>query len=182
MSELPRVIVSAILLRKNEGAYKIFLQTRWKPDVSPMYSGMIEIPAGCVDSYENVYDTLQREVLEETNLRITSIIGDYQGDILQPRSGDRAFVFRPFLCQQALETQNGLPWVGFVFLCEVEGEMKMEDREAKDPKWVSIEELRELLAKNPEIIFPLQLPVLRYFAENADSLGITYSNPNSICN
>ncbi|MCX6789885.1 MAG: hypothetical protein NTZ42_04790 [Candidatus Gribaldobacteria bacterium] len=51
-----RAVVSAILYKEETGQKKIFLQTRWKPNTSPMYSGMLEIPAGGIDAYENVYD------------------------------------------------------------------------------------------------------------------------------
>jgi 8-oxo-dGTP pyrophosphatase MutT (NUDIX family) len=158
-----RAIISAILLKKDGGETKIFLQTRWKPKHSPAYSGMLEIPAGGIDSYENVYDALKREVKEETNLDIIKIINDYQGEIVEPRDNDKAFVFKPYLCQQALETNNGLPWIGFVFLCEVSGEVKIEEKEAKDPIWVSIKELENIVNNTPKNIFPLQLPVLKYF-------------------
>ncbi|MDP2630123.1 MAG: NUDIX domain-containing protein [Candidatus Uhrbacteria bacterium] len=170
MNELPRAIVSAILFQKQEEEVKIFLQTRQKPTVSPMYSGMIEIPAGCIDSYENVYDALKREVKEETNLDFVRIVDDYQGETIQPRAGDRAFVFKPFVCQQALETNSGLPWIGFVFLCEVKGEVKNDLTEAKDPRWVSIKELTEIVENNAENIFPLQLPVFKYLLENAGQI------------
>ncbi len=166
MNELPRAIISAILFKKVKEEIKIYLQTRWKPTVSPMYSGMIEIPAGCIDSYENVYDALRREVKEETNLDIIRIVGDYRGEVVQSRSGDKAFVFKPFVCQQALETNNGLPWIGFVFLCEVSGEEKSDSAEAKNPRWVSVEELKQIVENESERIFPLQLPVLNYFIEN----------------
>src|SRR3989344_8668689 len=141
MDQQLKTIVSAILTRKEDGVMKIFLQTRWKPKSSPTYSGMIEIPAGAIEEYENVYDALKREIKEECNLDIVKIVNDYQGPILQPRAKDRAFVFKPFICQQVLETDNGLSWVGFVFVCEVTGEAKSNPDEAKDPRWVSIREL-----------------------------------------
>lgn len=161
-----KIIVSAILLKKQDNVFEVFLQTRWKPKISPTYSGMIEIPAGVIDAYENVYDALKREIKEETNLDIVKIIGDYQGNILEPRKNDKAFVFKPFICQQVLKTNNGLPWIGFVFLCKVEGEARINKNEAKDPKWVSIEELKKIIKKDAKSIFPLQLPVLKYFVEN----------------
>ncbi len=160
-----RAIVSAILFKKIEGKIKIFLQTRWKQKTSPTYSGMLEIPAGGIDPYENVYAALRREVKEETNLGVTKVIGDYQSKIFNPRQGDKAFIFKPFICQQVLETNNGLPWIGFVFLCEVEGEIIINTNEAKDPRWVSISELKNIIEKKPENVFPLQLPVLKYFVE-----------------
>jgi 8-oxo-dGTP pyrophosphatase MutT (NUDIX family) len=165
-NEQPRAIISAILLKNQGNEKKIFLQTRWKPKTSPTYSGMLEIPAGGIDSYENVYNSLRREVKEETNLDIVKILNDYQGEIVEPRKNDKAFIFRPFICQQALETNNGLPWIGFVFLCEVTGELKINEDEAKDPIWVSIKELENIVNNKPESVFPLQLPVLKYFVEN----------------
>lgn len=172
MIEHSKAIVSAILFQKQKGEVKVFLQTRWKPKVSPMYSGMIEIPAGVIDLYENVYDALRREVKEETNLDIVRIVDDYRGDIVQPRAGDRAFVFKPFVCQQALETNNGLPWIGFVFLCEVQGEVKIDMSEAKNPQWASLDELTELVKNRAETIFPLQLPVMHYFIENIKAISL----------
>lgn len=160
-----KAIVSAILFKKMGGEVRIFTQTRWKPKISPTYSGMLEIPAGGIDPYENIYEALRREVKEETNLDVTKVIGDYQSKIYNPRHKDRAFIFKPFICQQVLETNNGLPWIGFVFLCEVEGETIINTNEAKNPSWLSVNELKNIIEKRPESIFPLQLPVLKYFVE-----------------
>lgn len=169
MNQESKAIISAILMRIKNNTTEVFLQTRWKPDVSPMYSGMLEIPAGGIDAYENVYDALRREVKEECGLEITRIVDDYQGPIVAPRPHDKAFVFKPFICQEVLETNDGLPWIGFVFLCEVEGEVVVDPSEAKDPQWVSLAELGDILKTRPEQIFPLQLPVLKYFVEHAAS-------------
>lgn len=158
-----RPVISAILQKKDESGLKIFIQTRWKPHIDSPYSGMLEIPAGGIDGYENVYDALRREVKEECGLSVVRVISDFKSDIERPIDGDAAFVFKPFLCQQALSTRNGLPWIGFVFLCEVEGEIKMQEGEAKDPIWMSLEGLEEVLTKTPDKIFPLQLPVLKYY-------------------
>lgn len=158
-------IVSAILLKKENGEVRVFIQTRWKPKVSPTYSGMIEVPAGAIESYENVYDTLKREVKEETNLDVVRVIDDYHGNVANPRRRDKSFVFKPFICQQVLQTNNGLPWIGFVFLCEVKGEVRVNPSEAKNPRWISLHELRDLVRKNPKAIFPLQLPALEYFVK-----------------
>ena len=165
----PISVVSAILLKQDGGELKVFLQTRWKPTTSPTYSGMIEVPAGAVESYENVYDALKREVKEETNLDVVRVINDYHGEVMMPTKQDRSFVFKPFICQQVLQTNDGLPWIGFVFLCEVEGEVRINQDEAKDPKWVSITELKATIVNNPEAIFPLQLPALEYFINNFDT-------------
>lgn len=171
MTQEPKAIVSAILIRKGSDGIEIFLQTRWKPAISPTYSGMVEIPAGGIDAYENVYDALKREVREECGLTVTRVVNDYRGPIKNTLDQEQAFVFKPFICQQALQTKDGLPWIGFVFLCEVRGEVKINPAEAKNPRWVSAEQLRAILETTPHQIFPLQLPVLRYFLENLDQIS-----------
>lgn len=151
-----RLIVSAIILN-DKG--EIFLQKRFKPKASPAYLDVWEIPAGGVDDGENVIDAIKREAFEECGLvvevRHTNIetYTDDKGDIVQ--------VFEPFDCQQMLATEHGLGWVGYVFICKViGGELKMQLSEAKDPKWVTIEELSNMLNK-PEDFFSLQVPVLK---------------------
>ncbi len=165
MNTHTKAIVSAILFKKDTDGIKIFIQTRWKPHIDSPYSGMFEIPAGGIDAYENVYEALKREIKEECGLDIVKIINNFQSDIDEPVSDDKAFVFSPFVCQQVLSTRNGLPWIGFVFLCEVEGEVKMQESEAKDPQWLTLDELEKLLNTKSEKIFPLQLPVLKYYLQ-----------------
>ena len=87
-----RAVISAILEKVENGERKIFVQTRWKPNVSPTYSGLLEIPAGGVEAYEDVYDALKREVKEETGLDIVKIIDDYKGKVEFTREHDSSFV------------------------------------------------------------------------------------------
>lgn len=162
---IPRVVVSALIERTYKGERQIFIQTRDKKD-SLNYSGILEIPAGGVEPYENVYDALKREVLEETGLRVTRIIDSYSSGVLENRKGDKSMSFRPYLCQQVLSTNDGLPWYGFVFRCEAEGEPKMNLDEARDGRWMSIKDLKEFVKKIPEKVFSLQYAVLiKYMTE-----------------
>ena len=78
-------IVSAIIERKHNGKTEVLIQTRWKPDRDPEYSGTIEIPAGWIDRYESVYDALRREVGEETGLGVVKLHPDLQTKIYSPR-------------------------------------------------------------------------------------------------
>jgi len=162
----PKTIVSAILEKVKDGERKIFFQTRWKPIVSPAYTGLLEIPAGGVDGYEDVYDAVKREVKEETGLDVIRFINDYHSGVTENRPHDKVRVFTPFICQEVLETIDGLPWVGFVFRCEVKGKVNMNNAEAKDPCWLSIIEIKELLKNHPEKIFPLQFPVFEYYVKH----------------
>jgi hypothetical protein len=38
-------VVSVIIERERDGDVEVLLQTRWKPDHDPVYSGTLEIPA-----------------------------------------------------------------------------------------------------------------------------------------
>jgi len=156
-------IVSAIIERLNEQGHKeILVQTRWKPNRSPLYSGTVEIPAGWIDQYENVYTALKREVHEETGLTVTKIYPEPSTKIFSPRQ-DAAFAFQSFCCQQQLK--NGLPWVGFVFICQVKGKLVAQKEEAKDLRWLTLPQLAKIIKETPANIFTLQLPVLSYYLE-----------------
>ena len=63
-------IVSAIIERERNGTKEVLIQTRWKPENDPVYSGTLEIPAGGLNKYENVYEAVKREVFEETELKV----------------------------------------------------------------------------------------------------------------
>ncbi len=155
-------VVSAIIERQHEGKTQVLVQTRWKPDRDPVYSGTLEIAAGVIDEYENVYEALKREVLEETGLNIIKIKPDNKTKIYTTDKNDASFGFMPFCCHQQLK--NGRPWIGFAFLCEVEDKDPMpQAEEVKDIRWIDKEELKKIFENTPEQIFALQLGVLDYY-------------------
>jgi 8-oxo-dGTP pyrophosphatase MutT (NUDIX family) len=54
-------VVGAIIERVHNGETEVLVQTRWKPERDPEYSGTLEMPVGWIDKYENVYDGLMRK-------------------------------------------------------------------------------------------------------------------------
>jgi len=153
-------MVSAIIEREHNGEQEIFVQTRWKPERDPLYAGTLEIPAGGMHVYENVYDAVKREVLEETGLRVTSFYPDIRTKTYAPNDDD-CFAFVPCCCQQQLK--GGLPRVGFVFLCQVEdAEPVSQHEEVRDSRWMQVSALRKIFEETPEKIFTLQWGVLEY--------------------
>lgn len=154
-------VVSAIIERSNSGEIEILVQTRWKPERDPTYSGTLEIPAGWIDRYENVFDALKREVLEETGLRVIKIKPDIKTKTFSPRD-DENFSFVPFCCQQ--QTKGGKPWIGFVFICEVEDKEPIpQENEVKDIRWIKKSVLKKMIDETPEKFFTLQLGPLDYY-------------------
>jgi len=156
-------VVSAIIEREINGKKEILMQTRWKPENDPKYSGAIEIPAGVIEKYENVMDALKREVKEETGLEVE--IRDLKtSKIYRPQGDDESFAFVPFCGQQ--QTKQGKPWIGFVFICKtIGGEIKAQEDEVKDIRWVPVEEVEEML-KNPKQLFALQIGALELYLEH----------------
>jgi 8-oxo-dGTP pyrophosphatase MutT (NUDIX family) len=99
----PYAVVSAIIEKVENGERYVFVQTRWKPQASPTYLGVLEIPAGGIDSYENVYDAIRREVREETGLEITRFIGDEQTPVMESRPGINRLLFGRFYASKYLQ-------------------------------------------------------------------------------
>lgn len=162
----PVPIVSAIIERQRNGEVEVLVQTRWKPGVDPKYSGTLEIPAGAIGPYENVYDALKREVFEETGLSVIGFRPDVQTR-LHAQRGDAAFAFVPFCCQQ--ETQ-GKPRIGFVFVCVVEeAAPEPAQAEVRDIRWIKRSQLRRILKETPERIFTFQLGALDFYLNSGTS-------------
>lgn len=155
--------VGAIIERSRNGKKELLMQTRWKPNSDPLYSGTLEFPAGVLDKpYENVYDTLSREIQEEAGLKLKAIRQEDRTRVYHPKKTDSIFAFKPFCCTQQLK--DGRPWIGFVFVCEVEdGEPVSQLSEAKDAQWIAVEDVRKIFKQNPEQIFGLELPAFEYY-------------------
>lgn len=159
--------VGAIVERNTNGVKEVLLQTRWMPHYDKLYSGCLEFPAGRLDvPYENIYDALAREIHEETGLTLKTVKRDNRTKIYSAKKTDQSFGFKPFCCTQQLK--DGKPWIGFVFICEVEdGELSSQLSEAKDAKWVPADEVRRLLKDSPEKFFGLELPAWEYYFEES---------------
>jgi 8-oxo-dGTP pyrophosphatase MutT (NUDIX family) len=155
--------VGGIIERENNGKIEVLIQTRWKPNSDPVYTGTFEFPAGTLDKpYENIYEALAREIDEECGLRLKAIKGDAKTRIFHSNKEDAVFGFRPFCCTQQLK--NGKPWIGFVFICEVEnGTPKIQTNESKDIKWVPVSEIKRMFKESPEQFFALELPAWEYY-------------------
>jgi 8-oxo-dGTP pyrophosphatase MutT (NUDIX family) len=159
--KLCRPTIVAIIRKNIDGIPHILMQTRWKPKEDPVYSGTLELPAGHIYSYEDVHETVKREVFEETGLHASIIEPNTRTQNFTPRD-DAAFGFKPFCAQQQLK--NGLPWIGFTFLCEVEdGEFVAQESETKDQKWIPEDEIKTMIQNTPEKIFTFHLPPLTFY-------------------
>jgi len=156
----------AIIEREQGGEKEVLLQTRWQPFSDPVYSGTLEFPIGRLDKpFEDVHDTLAREIKEECDLTLKSIKQDVRTAMVNTGKDDGIIGFRPFCCTQQLK--NGKPWISYIFVCEVEpGKPTAQLSEAKDAQWMKISEVRKLYERSPEKLFGLQLPAWKYYLED----------------
>jgi len=154
----------AIIERDNNGEKEVLVQTRWKPHADSVYSGTLEFPAGVLDKpYEDVHDTLAREIKEEAGLTLKAIKQDERTAVLSTNKDDGIIGYRPYCCTQQLK--NGKPWIGFIFICEVESgvEPKAQLSEARDAKWMKASEMKAIFEDSPEKLFGLELPAWHYY-------------------
>ena len=62
-------------------------------------NGLVEIPAGKIREFENIYDCLRREISEETGLEVTYIQGEEESVIVE-HNGYKVLNYTPFSCSQ----------------------------------------------------------------------------------
>ncbi len=156
--------VSAIIERLFDGEWEVLLQIRWKPEEDAKYSGLLEIPGGRMEYGEDVYTTLKREVKEECGLNIESIKAGV--DIkAEGKHGTISVAFVPFCGEQFL----GSNYIGFIFVCTAKGELTQKGiYDAREPRWVKLSELKKILSKESEKIYPYHLSALKYYVEQKE--------------
>jgi 8-oxo-dGTP pyrophosphatase MutT (NUDIX family) len=149
--------VGAIIEKEIEGKRYVLIQKRQKM-TDPIYSGSVEIPGGKFRAYEDVYETLKREVKEETGLSVTVINGEERRLSVKNR-GDESVLIEPFCVTQM---KNG-PFIGLIFLCQAEGKLLIKTNESSDIRWMEYTKLRDLVIKNQEKIYTVFLGPLKKY-------------------
>jgi 8-oxo-dGTP diphosphatase len=155
--------VGGIISRRTGDTTELLIQTRWKPETDAQYSGTWEFPAGVLDKpYESVFEALAREIKEETGLALKTVLSNSRTKTYSPQKDDASFGFRPFCCVQQLKA--GKPWIGFVFLCEVEsGTPTPQKEEVRDIQWMEEFEVERIFRNSPEKLFTLEIPAWEYY-------------------
>ena len=151
-----------IIVKEINGVKNILMQTRIKPE-SPCENGLLEIPAGKIQAFENIFDTLKREIKEETGLDVVEILGENLSTIYEGNSY-KVVNFMPFSCSQNLI--GDYPIMVFVFICTVTGELLPFSGESKDYKWISIAELKQIIAETPQSLYPMHIGTLEKYVNS----------------
>lgn len=151
--------VGAIIVKREEQDEYILVQNR-KKNSSDGTDGLLEIPAGKVREYENIFEALRREVWEETGLQITAIQGE-KDSILLNVEGNESIMFSPFCVTQNLTGAYSL--ILSTFVCEAKGELLERMNETENIRWMKREELKEIVDHSPERIFLMHVNALRKY-------------------
>ena len=151
---------AAGIIEKNvNGARYILVQERFKAD-APAEDGLIEIPAGKIREFENIYDCLRREIKEETGLDVLEIEGEAASKVLDS-NGYRVLSYEPFASAQNIT--GTYPIMVQTFICRVCGELVSATNETRFLRWISLEELEFLLEHQYDRFYPMHVNTLRKY-------------------
>lgn len=155
--------VAGIIQRVNDGKKELYLQKRTNSNPTKYY-GTLEFSAGVLDvPYERIEDAIAREIHEETGTKLENIVHFDKTKDYSPNN-DGSYGFKPFCCVK--QVKDGAPWVGFIFVCEVSGEIQNQVSESADGRWYSYDEVKDMFMQTTEKFFTLELPAWEYYFEN----------------
>ncbi len=153
--------VGAIIERIIDGEKHILLQTRWKADGGDT-NGKIELPAGKIREYENVFDALRREVYEETGLTVRVIEGESSA-ITNTLNGVTTISFQPFCITQNLSGAYSI--ILNTFICEADGDPCDCTEETQNICWKKLSDIRRIVQETPDQIFFMHLNALKKYLQ-----------------
>jgi len=151
---------AGIIRRRAGGEEWLLVQERAKAG-APLETGLLEIPAGKIRAFENIYDCLRREIREETGCEVSWIQGEEEAVTVE-LGGYRVLSYRPYASAQNLE--GSYPIMVQTFICEVEDHRRESSSESRDIRWLRLAELRSLLETSPGRFYPMHLTTLRAYA------------------
>ena len=151
--------VGAIIEREHEGKKQIMVQIRDKTSDS-VYKDVVEIPGGKFRAFEDVYETLKREVKEECGLDIVFVENEEDRKDYENR-GDLSSLLNPYCVTQ----MHGGPFIGLIFKCKATGEPVEKTSETKEARWMDVGELKDLVENNPERVYTAFLAPLKKYTQ-----------------
>ena len=156
--------VGAIIEKKINGENCILVQDRVKNrphEGSHKEIGLLEIPAGKINEFEDVYTCLRREVMEETGLELDRIEGEEDAEVVEV-NGYRVLNYTPFSSSQNIE--GYYPIIVQVFLCTAREtpELNRESNETKNVRWEPAARIKELM-EYPEQFYPMHITTLKKY-------------------
>lgn len=150
--------VGGIIESNINGEDMILIQKRFKN--SKNGNGLLEIPAGKIREFEDVFTCLRREIKEETGLEVTKIEGE-ETAVKVIEDGYCVLNYEPFSISQNIEGKY--PIMVQIFLCKAKGKLLRSSNESKEIQWISLEILKEKLKKSQKDFYPMHITTLKKY-------------------
>lgn len=151
--------VAGIIEKVIDGDIYILIQERHKKD-APNERGMMEIPAGKVREFENVFDCLRREINEETGLEVVEINGE-NDSIIYKSNNYKVISYTPFANTQNIS--GSYPIMVQTFICQVKGNLLPESDESRNIRWIELKNLNMLINKDEKSFYPMHINILKKY-------------------
>ncbi len=151
--------VGGIIEKVIGGVMHILVQERYKDD-APSEDGLIEIPAGKIREFENIYDCLRREIKEETGLEVVEIEGETSSMVFES-NGYKVLSYEPFASSQNIE--GTYPIMVQTFICKVKGDLVASTNETRFLRWIPLGELEDILEYKCNRLYPMHVNTLRKY-------------------
>lgn len=160
--------VGAIIEKNINGGHYVLIQNRIRID-DVTQNQLIEVPCGKIRTNQKIYDILKYRVKEETGLIVTNIKGQdyvYSGHPDYSIQAGKPF----YMCQNV---EKRFPICILFYICEAEsGTMKSNSDAATNIRWISIEELKEMLIAKQELFFPLVYEALKVYVHYKEYISL----------
>lgn len=130
----------AIIERNSSVGTEVIVQFRTKKEQE-----CFEFPGGRINLFESFFDALKREVIEETGLDIIEATGQDTYIKTDSKYSFTVECFRPYAIYQTVK--GPFDSLGVYFKCKSAGNISSVGDDTKDIKWISIDNLKELLSK-----------------------------------
>ena len=148
-----------IVVKSIDGVEHILIQERCKEN-GETENGLIEIPAGKVREFENIFDCLRREIWEETGLDVTEIEGE-SNVVITETNGHKVISYTPFACSQNIQVIY--PIMDQTFICKVSGEAFDRSDESKNIRWVTKNELNKMISEDISKFYPMHVMAIKKY-------------------
>ena len=119
---------------------------------------------GHLEKDESPDECLVREIFEETGLEVTYIQGEEESVIVE-HNGYKVLNYTPFSCSQNVE--GDYPIMVQVFICRASGKEIDESNESRNLRWVSLNDLREML-RDEESFYPMHVSTLKKYLKSKE--------------